>query len=130
MPDNDRVDLSADLDRMKDEFLEHMEAAAEEVKQQLARQSAIIAGAVGAVVILLVSYWVVFGRSDANNTAANQTSYPSTKVRIADPVKTPSSTPNKTGARVPAAPVRQRHDSQVVEHPSDEYEQPGQDSGM
>jgi len=144
MPDDNRFDLSEDLSKVKSDFLEGVEAAAEEVKQQLevaaenerkkaevARSKKFMAAlaTVGAIAVLLLSYWLVFARPDTGNTAVKRPSVSaSEKLRIASPTPVRKSSPTITNP--PAASSRPSRDSQVVEHPSDEYEQPSEGSGM
>lgn len=147
MADGNRLDLSGDLSKVSTEFLDHVESAAAEVKQQLeaaaekkrkeeqtarSRRITVAAIAVGAVLVLLISYLVVFGNPDQNSAASTRIRTSAPPARIADPTASPPQ--NNPGQPRPAAP-RQRYsrgagDSQVTDHPSDDYEQPGQDSGM
>jgi hypothetical protein len=146
MPDDKKLDLGAELSDLKNAFLNDVGTAAEEVKTQLKaaadsekkkaqaakskQLSAIIVG-VSAVVLVLIAYWVVFARPDSNAQDQAKSKYANQpKVRIVTPV--PPSTQNKPAppnTQTPA-PVKPQNDSQVVDRPSDEYEQPGQDSGM
>jgi hypothetical protein len=144
MSDDRKFDLSAELSQAKSAFLNDVETAAEEVKQQLkaaaedekkkeqiARSKRLTAMlvAVGAVLVILVSYWLVFARP--GNNASGQpspTASGGTPVQIVSPPA--PAQPAVPSAPRTARPGRTHADSQVVEHPSDEYEQPGDDSGM
>ena len=144
MADDTRFDLSVEIEKESDRALRDIEAAAREVKRQMAQAAenkrqqsekarskriSAVAVAIGAVVVLLIAYWVVFARPDSN-TLADQRTPP----RTSSPVTIV--TPEKATKTVPAAPdVRGAsgqlgRDSQVVEHPPDEFEQPSADPGM
>lgn len=147
MPDDKnpyRFDLSAELNEAKSAFLSDMEAAAEQVKDQLkaaaekeqkeaqaARSKKISAAvvAVAAIVIFLVAYLVVFGKPNDSATAQNQTRYPKAQVKIEN-LAAPTPKPTVAAPRQSTTPAPSQQDSQIVDRPSDDYEQPGQDSGM
>jgi hypothetical protein len=146
MPDDRKFDLNADRSEAKSAFLNDVEVAAEQVKDQLkaaaekeqkqaqaARSKKITAVIVAAcaVLIVLISYWVVFGKPNDNNSTTVKNRYPTTvKVQVVNPA-TPPPKPGPSTAAQSAAPTRRpRPDSQVVEHPQDTYEQPGDNSGM
>ena len=147
MADDDRLNLNEDLDKLAGNLLTDVKAATDEVKQRQAamkqaedqsgaraksrRLCAILVG-VGAVVVLLLSYWIVFARPDGNGPSqaacgprSSQGQRPP-KVAITCP-----GTARSTGSAAgPAAGAPAGRDSQVVEHPSDDYEPPSGDSGM
>ncbi|MCE5200111.1 hypothetical protein LLG39_14170, partial [bacterium] len=85
MPDSKRIDLSTNLDEIGEDLLKHVRAATEEVKHRQAADQAKEARsiqrekskktsfsliAVGAVVVLLLSYWVVFARPSTSQGGA------------------------------------------------------------
>lgn len=143
MPDNrNRFDLNADLSQAKNAFLNDVEAAAEQVKHRLkaaadnekkqaaaakSRKISVAVVAVSAVVILLVAYFVVFAKPPASAPTQSASSYKGPKVQIVDNTA-PAQKPTTVTTTQPAPAPRQGADAQVVEHPQDEYEQPG--SGM
>ena len=145
MADDNRLNLSEDLEKLADGLLTDVKAATDEVKkrqaaikraedQDAARKKskklfAVIVG-IGAVLVILLSYWIVFARPDgtvpsrAAGVATSQEQ--SRKVAITAP-----GTARSTGSAAgPAAGAPAGRDSQLVEHPSDEYEPPSGDSGM
>ncbi len=147
MADGNRVDLSGDINNIGTEFLDHVESAAAEVKQQLEaaaekkrkqeqatknKRLMTAAIAIGAVLVLLISYVIVFGRADQGGAASESIRTSAPPPRIADPTAvSPQNTRQRPGTAVP----QRRYtpgtpDSQVTDRPSDEYEQPGQDAGM
>lgn len=86
MPDDKRLDLNTDLDKMASELLKDVEAATKEVKQRKAadrerdrrnaikekdRKTQFIIVAIAAVVILAFGIWFTFGRQPG--TAVSQT---------------------------------------------------------
>ncbi len=140
---NNRFDLSADVSEAKTAFLNDVESAAEQVKEQLkvaaenqkkkeqaarSKKNTAIAVAVGAVLVLLIAYWVVFARPDNPAFTQNKAQYPNTKVRVTSPMPPPTNTQRTPSRTAPAA--QPGRDSQIVDRPPDDYEQPGQDSGM
>jgi len=146
MPDrNKRVDLTGDLNNLDENILSDVKAATDAVKTQQAadrekeaqrsakKQSKKISAvliAVGAVLVLLLSYWVVFGREagDASQTTPAYTS-PAERSRAANPpIKTPCTTKNSGTSSSRVTPGG--NDSQSVQHPPDEYEQPWNKPGM
>lgn len=147
MADGNRLDLSGDIDKISTEFLDHVETAAAEVKQQLeaaaekkrkeeqatrSRKITAAAIAVGAVLVLLVSYILVFARPDQNTAASSRIRTSAPPARIADPTAAPPK--NAPPQPRPAAPQRRYSpgtgDSQLTDAPPNDYEQPGQDDGM
>lgn len=146
MPDDKKkFDLNADLSEARSAFLNDVEVAAEQVKHQMkaaaenekkqaqAVRSKRISAAVvaaAAVILVLIAYFTVFGKPDAETAAVSKKQYPTAKVQIVDPAAAPQKTAAPTAAQNTAPPKPATHDSQVVNHPQDEYEQPGQDSGM
>lgn len=143
MPEKNRLNLSHNLDQLDEDFLKDVQAAAKEVKKRQEadkvkevndakkaktnKYSAIIIGA-AAVILILIAYFVVFGRQD-NATPVTQVTAPAPKVTV----NTPAPTQQKT-APAPTAPTQSStpatHDSQVRSHPQDSYEQPSDNPGM
>jgi hypothetical protein len=146
MADDGRLDLNAELEKAQNDLLSDVKAATDEVKQRQAarkldadrsveraksrRLSALLVG-IGAVVVLLLSYWIVFARPDqsgppqATRTAASQS-----RRAPAVAIKCPGTAPSRASAAGGAASTPAGRDSQLVEHPSDEYEPPSGNSGM
>jgi len=138
MPDDNRLDLSMDIEKVGDDLLADVKKATEEVKSRKAsdkakeakaaekeksrRLSAIII-AVGAVVLLLIAYFVVFAKPEppASGVSGAQSQSPAPAIKA--PVA-PSSAP-KVQVVTPNTTRRSGRNSQVVGHPSDDYEQPG-----
>ncbi len=147
MPDDDRLDLSHDLEKIGSDLLKDVQAASKEVQQRKAkiaaedareagkaqsRKTSMVLIAVGAVVVLLISYWMVFARPADEQPRTPMTTSQTTGTQakgtaITNSGATPSTTPT-TPPRAGGSVAGQG--SQVVEHPSDEYEQPSDDGGM
>lgn len=148
MPDRDRkLDLSADLGDMHADLLKDVAAATEQVKKRQAadrakeaeqaakassRKTSALLVAIGAVLVLLVSYWIVFARQGSpqetvsggsGSPTASQTQ--TVNGQIQPPIVTPA--PTAPPARI-APPVGR--DSQASQRPPEGYEQPGYDPGM
>jgi len=146
MADDNRLNLSEDLDQLQADLLKDVKAATHEVKQRHAaikaqevteasraksRKTQMLLVAIGAIVILLLSYWMVFARPQgqdqiATNNTGTAVTQPAKTSTVATPTTTPTTTPRYNGAG--GAPAGR--DSQVVEHPSDDYESPHGDQGM
>ena len=148
MPDDRRVDLSHGLEKVSDDLLDNVRAAAVEVKRlqeagarkdasvaqrAMSRRTAGLVIAVAAVVLLVLSYWMIFVRANnstpavAGQSTSSQSGSQATKINnpvMPNTTKATATTPPKPSPRVVG------HDSQVVEHPSDEFEQPSSDPGM
>ena len=139
MADDNRINLSEDLDKIANDVLKDVKAATDEVKQRQEaikldgqrdsdkarsrKLSALIVG-IAAVVIVLLAY-VFAGPDSTNRQQADAASQSSGKVAITCPVTTPTATP-RTGGAASRLPSRT---SQSSNHPpSDDYEQ--RDSGM
>jgi hypothetical protein len=143
MPDdNSRLDLSADLNQAKSAFLNDMEIAAEQVKDQLkaaaenerkqaqaarSKKMSALVVAVAAILLVVIAYWVVFNKPNSDNSSQAKSQYTGAKVQIVNPAA-PAQKPAAQAPPQTAPTKRSGQDSQVVEHPSDEYEQPS--SGM
>ncbi len=146
MADDRRLNLDDDSDELTGNLLKDVQAAAEAVRQQRAavkeeekraaaatkskKQIGLLV-VVGAFIVFLISYWIVFARPDnAPNQSvsrpASMQSQENPKVKISTPVTHSYSAP----ASAPAAGVQPAKDAQVVEHPTDEYEPPSGDAGM
>lgn len=146
MTDN-RLNLDDNLEDLKGNLLKDVQAAAESVKRRRAaikeeeeraaaktksrKQMAILVG-LGVICVLLLSYWIVFARPDTTSTTSsaskpvNVQTQDGPKVKISAPATVAPSTP----VTAPAAGFQPSRDSQLVEHPTDEYEPPAGDSGM
>ncbi len=124
MPDDDRLDLSSDLEKVSKDFLKDVEAAASEVKQRKAADKerdrkvatrakdrkismAIIAGA--ALVLIALAWWLVFARQPQNTEPVRP------PVTVANPKLNPPVN-RSTAPRVPGQRDRQRH-QQYEQHP-------------
>ena len=147
MPDDKkRYDIDLDFSGASSDLLNDVEAASKAVKQrrtddkaQEARtvqrsksnKTSAVLIAVGAVVVFLLSYWIVFAKPQCDATGPGgstasqcQTAQP-TKIAMPLPTKSTTSTPQTS---VPTGAVGR--DSQVVVHPPDGYEQPNEEPGM
>ncbi|MGQ9455704.1 MAG: hypothetical protein ACUVRS_03910 [Armatimonadota bacterium] len=142
-----RLKLDDNLEDLRGNLLKDVQAAAETVKRRRAaireeekrvvaktrsrKQMALLVG-IGVICVILLSYWIVFARPDATSThpsapkPANVQTQDGPKVKISVPATVTPSTPVST----PAAGFQPSKDSQLVEHPTDEYEPPSGDSGM
>ncbi len=144
--DRKRIDLSFELEQSNAELLRSINAAANEAKQRKAAQRVqeakelqrakskkmqAILVAIGAVLVLLISYWMVFAGSGNNATQQTTASIHSTEVQTVTPVvgNTRAACPSAPTAPVPSASSLGR-DAQTVTRPPDHYEQPSEDSGM
>jgi hypothetical protein len=144
---NNRIDLSDDFSGISDDLLKDVQAATAEVKKRKetiaaqeareaqavkSKKTSLILVAVGTVLVLLISYWIVFARSDEGtsgqlNAGSGVQTPPAAKVIV-----NPGVTQN-TGTTPPAyrsGGGAAGQGSQVVEHPPDEYERPTDDPGM
>jgi len=142
MPDDNRLNLTNNLDQLDDDLLKDIHAAAEEVKKrqesdkakeiraakksETNKYSALIIG-VAAAVLLLIAYFVVFAKPDAGSGTSSNSTYVSPKVTVN--TTQPSQKKPVTVPTVPVTPMPGRHDSQITKHPKDSYEQPS-DPGM
>lgn len=142
MPDDKRIDLSGDLDKLTEDLLADVKTATEQVKKRKAddrakdaadaekvetkKTSLIIIGA-AAVVLLVLAYFVVF--ANGNDTAANRTNQTTTADRMNAPVKTETTT---TAPKAPAqaAPPSRPVKPSVTPHPPEGYDQPGGEAPM
>ncbi|NLN76510.1 MAG: hypothetical protein GX139_09375 [Armatimonadetes bacterium] len=116
MSEDNRLDLSSDLEKVSKDFLKDVEQAAKEVKQRKAadreqdrrvvtraRERKISIAVISAAVILLlgIAYWLVFARQPQNAVPVNQpVTVANPKVNL--PVARPPSRP------VPARPSQDR----------------------
>lgn len=131
MPDDKRLDLNQDLEKLSSDLLKDVKAATEEVKQRQAsdaekdrrnaakkkdRKTSIIIVAAATILLLIIAYWVVFGRQPQEPVTPNYTP-PQTNTRL---------TPGPTGGALPRAPMRQRPIQPSQPNPPNEYDQPGQ----
>lgn len=147
MPDNDRkLDLSSDLGQLDNDLLKDVAAAAHQVKERQAadrakaaaqeaksnsRKTSALIVAIGAVVVLLLSYWIVFARPGGQDQAGggepvNPSATQSQAVN--GQIQPPCTTTAPTAPPRTAPPVGR--DSQTVRHPPEGYEQPNYDPGM
>ena len=147
MADDNRLNLNEGPDEPAGHLLSDVKAATDEVKQRHAaikqaedrgsarakcrRLSAILVG-VGAVFVLLLSYWIVFARPDGNSPGQAAGGPRSAQSRPAPTVaiRSPGTARSTGSAAGPVAGAPAGRDSQLVEHPSDDYEPPSGDSGM
>jgi hypothetical protein len=132
MPDDNRLDLDGDLQKLSGDLLKDVKAATEQVKQRKAsdaakdrrtaskekdRKTAIIIIAAATIVILIVA-WCVMASRPAPAPPNPAYTMPQTNTRIAP----------RRGNAVPTAPPRrtpaQPNNNQSA--PPNEYDQPGQ----
>jgi len=147
MADDKRLNLDEDLEKLAGNLLDDVRAATDQVKQRQAaarqaeqlsaakaksRKLSAVMIAIGAAFVLLLSYWMVFARPEgtgadhASKAASSQVQQPP-KVAISSPRTSGYGRPAAAGPSAGTPPAR---DSQLVEHPSDDYEPPSGDSGM
>lgn len=124
MPDDKRLDLNADLDKMTSDLLKDVEAATKEVKSRKAadkekdrrraikekdRKTQVIIIAIAAVLLLAIGIWVTFGRQ--SGTPVNQNApvaQQDTKISVST-----NKTTTTTGPKLPTQPApSQRHNAQ------------------
>lgn len=148
MPDDQkRVDISADLNQPDNDLLSDVQKATEQVKkrraddrakdaaearQRQSRKTSALLIAVGAVLVLLVSYWVVFARQSGVSVDAATASREAAAARakkMNSPIKPPCVT-NCAPTAPPRVGAPVGRDSQSVQQPPHEYEQPSYDPGM
>lgn len=143
MPDNNRLDLGSELEKISGSFAADVNAAAAQVKQRQAadkakeakqadkaqsRKMSAVVIAVAAVVLLLMSYWIVFGQGEGSD---NPTSGANSAVRAPQPeARITTTSPTSVTTQAPQAPPKAYSpvgggSSQTVEQPQDGYEQPG-----
>lgn len=141
MPDNKRLDLNADLERMTSELLKDVEAATKEVKTRKAadaakdrrnaikekdRKTQMIIIAIAAVVLLAVGIWFTFGRQ--SGTAVNSAGpvpQQDTKINVStDTKKNTAATTSKIPTR-PASPAQHSAQQGSNDQPYDDAA-PGQ----
>jgi len=147
MTDN-RIDLSNDFSVISDDLLKDVQAATAEVKKRKetiaaqeareaqalkSKKTSLVLVAIGAVLVLLISYWVVFARSDEGtsgqlNAGIGGQNPPAAKVIVNPGVTQNTGTTPPSTYRFGGGAAGQG--SQVVEHPPDEYERPTDDPGM
>lgn len=119
MPDDKRLDLDADLDKVADDFVKDVEAATKEVKQRKAadlekdrrstarvkdRKLSMIIIAAATVLLLLVAYWAVFARQPNTGTAPPVVSTQNANPKLNAPVSTTTT---------PKAPPRRARNNQA-----------------
>ncbi len=143
MPDNNK---KLDLNAIDNDFLRDVQAATEQVKKRQAddkakavneaksaqsRKTSALLIAIGAVVVFLLSYWVVFGREGgAESDVAGTIGTPAQQSQAANgkvqpPCVNCAPTAPPAQGTIPAA-----RSSKNVQHPPDGYEQPSDDPGM
>jgi len=143
MPDNDnRLDLSSELEKVSGSFAADLNAAASEVKSRKdadkareaiqagkakSRKISAVVIAAAAVVLLLLSYFIVFGQGGNSDDVASGTT---TRVRVPTAAsQPPSANPAFVTPKAPQAPPKANSpvggSSQTVEQPPDGYDQPG-----
>jgi len=131
MPDDKRLDLNQDLEKISSDLLKDVKAATEEVKQRKAsdaekdrrnaakqkdRKTSIIIIAAAAVLMVVIAYWVVFGRQPQEQATPNYTP-PQTNSRVI---------PRPGGGALPRTPPRPGPVRPSQPNPPNEYDQPGQ----
>lgn len=141
MSDDNRVDLSNNLDQLEGDLLKDIHAAAEEVKKRQEsdkakeireakkaksnKSSALIIG-IAAVVLIVIAYFVVFAKPNDDSSTSN-TPYTAPKITVNNNPPAPQKPAVTPTAPMPTTPGR--HDSQITNQPKDSYEQPS-DNGM
>lgn len=148
MPDDNRLDLTVDLDKLGTDLLKDVKAATEQVKQRNADDKAkeaksaekeqskklqVVIIAAAAVILLIVAYFTVFAKDDASAPATHSTVVPGAQSNTSAPIRTPgvtqpgASRTNRPANANPAVPAGRSN--QATDRPSDDYEQPN-DPGM
>jgi cytoskeletal protein RodZ len=133
MPDDNRLDLSVDLDKIGEDLLADVKKATDEVKNRRAsdkakeakseeeektRKISAVVVAIGVVIMLVIAYFVVFAKTEAPAPTSYQT-------RTSAPaIKPPAVTPSNTKPQT-TMPMQQPSRTGVnTNQPSDDYEQP------
>jgi hypothetical protein len=132
MPDDNRLDLNEDLQKLSGDLLKDVAAATEEVKLRKAsdaakdrrtasketdRRTSIIIIAAATVLIIIIAYWLVFARQpQAQPTPAYTAPQHNTRM------------PARTGNTVPRTPPRPApaNNNNNQANPPNAYDQPGQ----
>ena len=111
MPDDNRLDLNSDLDKVADDFLKDVEAATKEVKQRKAadkqkdiqtatkardRKISIVVIAAAVVALIVIASWLAFGRQPAQEVVVNR----------AVPQQTSRIAPTTDNRNAPVAPPK------------------------
>jgi cytoskeletal protein RodZ len=136
MPDDDRLDLSVDLDKIGEDLLADVKKAAEEVKSRRAsdkakeaksvekektRKLSAVMVAIGVVVVLVIAYFVVFAKTQAPTpTTYSQIRTPAPAIK--PPAVTPPASNTKPQTTTPMQPPSRPGAN--ANQPSDDYEQP------
>ncbi|MEN6357807.1 MAG: hypothetical protein ABFD83_12075 [Armatimonadota bacterium] len=135
MPDDDRLDLSVDLDKIGEDLLADVKKAAEEVKSRRAsdkakeaksvekeksRKISAVMVAVGVVVVLVIAYFVVFAKPEAPAPTTYQTRTPAPAIK--PPAVTPPVSNTKPSTTMPMQ--QPSRPGSNTNQPSDDYEQP------
>lgn len=137
MPDDRRLDLNSDLDKVASDLLKDVEAAAKEVKQRKAqdrekdrrsamkekdRKTSVIVIAIAAVLLIAIASWLTFGRQPSGTgTAPQNVVTPQHNSRIRMPA---SNFPRPKVPVRPAAPAQ--HNAQPSNDQPYDDGQPGQ----
>lgn len=131
MPDDKRLNLSVDLDKIGEDLLADVKKATEEVKSRRAsdkenearsaekeksRKLSAVIVAVGVIVVLVIAYFVVFAKTQAPAPTTYQTRTP------APTIKPPAVTPPAATPPPPGRPMQQPRPPR--NQPPDDYEQP------
>jgi cytoskeletal protein RodZ len=131
MPDDNRLDLNDDLQKLSGDLLKDVAAATEEVKQRKEsdaakdrrgaskekdRRNSIIIIAAAAVLIIVIAYWLVFARQPQAQPTPTYTA-PQKDTRMRPPT-------GNTVPRTPPRPAPTNNNNQS--NPPNEYDQPGQ----
>ena len=132
MPDNDRLDLNGDLDKLSGDLLKDVKAATEEVKLRKAadaekdrrsatrdkdRRLSLIIIAVATIVLIMIAYWVVVARQPDGGAG---TAYTRPKT-APPPITQPTVAPKRPPRPAPGGRANNQQDA-----PPNEYDQPGQ----
>ena len=133
MPDDNRLDLNGDLDKLSGDLLKDVRAATEEVKHRKAsdaekdrrkdvrerdRKLSIIIIAAAVVVLIVIAYFTVFARQSGGQVPLTRTAPQVRNTRIVPP----------TGINPgPKAPPRSApNPNNNPPNPPNDYDQPGQ----
>lgn len=144
MADDNRIDLSKDLEELSQTLLKDVAAATDEVKQRKAaikkeeeafvqkgKSRKLMGIMVGAAFVIIVMLAVVFAKPGGQDTGTSAaTPAPTPAIKTTATTTTPSSTNAPISGGATANTGGSGRDSQLVRHPSDDYERPSGDSGM
>jgi|YNPNPStandDraft_1061719.scaffolds.fasta_scaffold00607_1 cell division protein FtsN len=146
MSDNvKRYDLSIDPDDHAVDLLRDIRAASDHARQRLAAQKAeasrhqeqgrsrkltgILIG-IGAVLLVMLSYWIVFARDEVEQVTVTSRQVTTSQIQATVPTSVTPNPSYRTNPPTPSPTAPVGRDSQLVQHPPDGYEQPSDSPGM